>query len=220
MLHEHLDRVEDRLIRIEEQAAGTAAVIRQVLRVVSAEVIDCPPLFTLTHGQVANRLRQLSRHHYQLTLWCLHPGYWHPWDDATYQIDPPREWLIKVAPYAQLIIRTLQLVVPLTGSIAVASLPAEQIERAAAHLEMMKTIVDALPSQPAKELADITSVPVTGQMTFAEGDALRALRVLVFEHDSFRKFGGLRRVQASSGDFLWVCPNHYTEYDPGLPTVS
>ena len=56
-------------------------------------------------------------------------------------------------------------------------------------------------------------------MTPAEGDALRALRVLIFEHDRLRKFGGLRRVQASSGDFMWVCPRHYTEYDPGLPTV-
>ena len=219
LLHEHLDRVEDRLIRIEDQAADTAAVIRRVLRVVSTEVADCPALFTLTQDRAGNRLRQLYRHHYQLTLWCAHPGYWHPWEDAAYEIDPPREWLTKISPYAQLIVRTLQLVVPLAGSIAVASLPAEQVERAAAHLEMMKTIVDALPGEPAKELSDVPQSPVAGKMTPAEGDALRALRVLIFEHDQLRKFGGLRRVQASSGDFLWVCPHHYTEYDPGLPTV-
>jgi len=230
MIQEQLDRVEDRLILIGDQAADTAAVIRRVLRVVSAEVTDCPALFTLTQDQQArNRLQRLYRHHYRLTLWCEHPGYWHPWDDAAYQIDQPKEWFSKVSPYVQLIVRTLQLVVPLAGSIAVASLPTEQIERASAHLEMMKTIVDDLSDEldrednllgeSAMELANVIPGLVADQMTAAEGGALRAFRMLIFEHDRLRKFGGLRRIQTPSGDFLWVCPNHYTEYDPGLPTV-
>jgi internalin A len=220
ILQEQLDRVENHLIRIEGQAADTAAVIRRVLRVVSAEVTDCPTLFTLTQDKESrNRLQSFYRHYYRLILWCAHPGYWHPWDDATYQIDPVREWFSKIIPYAQLIARTLQLVVPLAGSIAVASLPAEQIERAGAHLEIMKTIVDSLPDERAQKLENIALSPVAGRMTAAEGDALRAFRMLIFEHDPVRKFGGLRRVQTPSGDFLWVCPNHYTEYDPGLPSV-
>ena len=219
-MQQQLARVEDRLIRIEDQAADTAAVIRRVLRVVSAEITDCPSLFTLTQDrQTGDKLRQFYRHHYRLTLWCAQPGYWHPWDLAAYQINPPKEWFLKISPYAALIVRTLQLIVPLAGSIAVATLPKEQIESAAAHLEMMKTIVDDLPGQPLKELTDVDPGQVTDQMTAAEGDALRTLRALIFEHDPPRKFGGLRRVQAPSGDFLWVCPNHYTEYDPGLPIV-
>jgi internalin A len=219
ILQEQLDRVEDRLIRIEDQAADTAAVIRRILRVASAEVTDCPALFTLTQDQKAgNRAQRAYRHYYRLTLWCAHPGYWHPWDKATYRINPPKEWFSRVSPYAQLIVKTLQLVVPLAGSIAVASLPTEQIERAAAHLEMMKTIVEALPGETTKELTSALGL-ATGQMTAAEADALRALRVLIFERDPLRKFGGLRRVQNTSGDFLWVCPEHYSEYDPGLPMV-
>ena len=219
-MQQQLARVEDRLIRIEDQAADTAAVIRRVLRAVSAEITDCPSLFTLTQdSEPRSRLRQFYQHHYRLTLWCSHPGYWHPWDHAAYQIDPPKEWFSKIAPYAALIVRTLQLVVPLAGSIAVASLPTEQIEKAAAHLEMMKTIIDDLPDSPLNELANVDLCQVTAQMTTAQGDALRMLRVLIFQNDKLRKFGGLRRVQASSGDFLWVCPDHYIEYDPGLPLV-
>jgi internalin A len=220
MLQQQLDRVENRLIRIEGQAADTAAVIRRVLRAVSTEVTDCPAIFTLAsdrHG--GNKLQQVYRHYYLLTLWCEHPGYWHPWNDAAYQIEPPKEWFSKISPYARLIVRTLQLVVPLAGTIAVASLPAVQIERAAAHLETMKTIVDALPAEAVKEQADVTSDQTTAHMTVAEGEALRALRALIFEHDRMRRFGGMRRVQASSGDFLWVCPEHYTQYDPGLPSI-
>jgi len=35
-----------------------------------------------------------------------------------------------------------------------------------------------------------------------------------------RTWGGLRRVLTPAGDFLWVCPEHYREYDPGLPDLS
>jgi len=223
MSHEmenQLERIENRLIRIEDQAADTSAVIRRVMRILGAEVTDCPNLFTLTYDQQSTRtLQQLYRHHYRLTLWCSHPGYWHPWDDASYKIDPPKEWFSKISPYAALIVKILQLAIPLTGSIAVASLPTEQIEQASAKLEMMKTLIDDLPREPLKELRDVELGRATGQMTAAQGEALRALRVVIFEHDPFRRFGGLCRVQAPSGDFLWVCPTHYNEYDPGLPVL-
>lgn len=223
MSHEmenQLERIENRLIRIEDQAADTSAVIRRVMRILGAEVTDCPNLFTLTlDRQSTIKLQQLYRHHYRLTLWCSHPGYWHPWDDASYKIDPPKEWFSKISPYAALIVKILQLAVPLTGSIAVASLPTEQIEHASAKLEMMKTLIDDLPSESLGELQDVELGRATDQMTAAQGQALRALRVVIFEHDPFRKFGGLRRVQAFSGDFLWVCPTHYSEYDPGLPVL-
>jgi hypothetical protein len=218
-LQQQLNRVENRLVRMEAQDADTAAVIRQVLRAVSAEVNDCPTLFTLADRRDAAQFQQLYRHTYTLTLWCQHPGYWHPWNKAEYQINPPREWLTKISPYARLIARTLQLIVPLAGSIAVASLPTEQIERAAAHLETMKALVEALPEEEAGEVATAAPGQPTEQMTWAQGAALRVLRGIIFEHDPTRRFGGMHRVQAPSGDFLWVCPNHYTEYDPGLPSL-
>lgn len=34
-----------------------------------------------------------------------------------------------------------------------------------------------------------------------------------------RAFGGLRRVRAPSGEFLWVRASHCSEYDPGLPPL-
>jgi len=215
-MQQQLARVEHRLIRIEDLAADTAVVIRRVLRAVSAEVTDCPTLFTIAQDDHdGNKLQQMYRRHYRLTLWCMHPGYWHPWKPASYQIDASKDWVTKVSPYAALVVKALRLVVPLTGSIAVASLPVSQIETATAHLEMMRAIVDDLPNQMVKDMADTD----LGDMTSAESDALRTLRVLIFEHDPTRKFGGLRRVQAPSGDFLWVCADHYIEYDPGLPDV-
>ena len=63
--------------------------------------------------------------------------------------------------------------------------------------------------------SDVTAP--SGQLTAAEGEALRALRAIIFDHDPLRAFGRFRRVQAPSGDLLWVCENHYPDYDPGLP---
>jgi hypothetical protein len=219
-IKEQLTRLENRVTQIEGQAAETAAVIRRVLRVVSTEVSDCPSVFTLTHDRPAgDRRSKFYQHHYRLTLWCQHPESWHSWDQAAYEIDPPEEWFSKLRPYAALIVRTLQLVVPLAGAIAVASLPPEQIEAAAAHLEVMKTIVDDLPGELTIDPVDAGGDRASREITAAEAAGLRMLRATVFEYDPAHHFGGLRRVMTSSGDFLWICPDHYGDYDPGLPAV-
>ena len=158
-MHEQLARIESGMNRVEGKAAETAEFMRRMMRVVSAEVTDCPSLFTLTQDRpTGDRRLRFYQHHYRLTLWCEHPGYWHPWEPASYELDP-------------------------------------------------------------QDLAGVDLAEIRGQLTSAEGEALRAIRAVVFEHDRLRTFGGLRRTQAPSGDFLWVCKDHYREYDPGLPTV-
>lgn len=57
-------------------------------------------------------------------------------------------------------------------------------------------------------------------LTLAEGQSLRTFRELRFEMDRPRAFGGLRRVLAPDGQFLWVCAQHYPVYDPGLPDIQ
>jgi hypothetical protein len=219
-IHYKLAGIESGMIRMETRAAATAESVRRVLRVVSEEVTDCPHLFTLVPLRPAGvRRGRFYQHHFRMTLWCEHPGYWHPWAPASYQLDPPKDWFIKVSPYATLVFRTLQLVVPLVGSIAVASLPLYQLEQARAQLEMMTTVVNDLPSNPELTVGEDEFDGATNKLTIAEGHALRALRAILLEHDPKRTFGLMRRVKAPSGEFLWVCTDHYVEYDPGLPIV-
>jgi len=150
-------------------------------------------------------------------LWCEHSGYEHPWEPASYDLDPSKKWLNQIASYAVLVFRTLQLIVPLAGAVATAALPSAQHAGAQAQLQVMQAIVADLPATVETRTED--SISETGQLTAAEGAALRALRAIIFEHDPMRAFGGLRRVQPPSGDLLWVCPGHYPEYDPGLPVL-
>jgi internalin A len=219
-MHGQLTDIKTITTGIQGQAAEIADTVRRVQRIVSTEISDCPRLFTLERFRpVGVKQARFYQHHYRLTLWCEHPGYEHPVDAATYELNPPKEWIARIAPYAMLVFRTLQLIVPLTGAVAVASLPPDQIEKAKAHLEVMNTLVADLPTNVEQGLGDSSIEEVTGQLTAAEGEALRAVRAILFEHDQLRAFGGMRRVLTPSGDQPWVCPHHYPYYDPGLPTI-
>jgi internalin A len=219
-MHDQIARIESGIVRVEGQAAEIAESVRRVLRVASIEVTDCPSLFTLTPETPAGGKRlRVYQHHYRLTLWCEHPGYWHPWSPASYELDPPKEWFAQVAPYVSLIFKTLQLLVPPAGPVAGALLPPDRLAGAQNYVELMSALIENLPPKVDAESGRLGRGITISKLTSAEGQALRAIRTIIFEHDRLREFGGLRRVQAPSGDFMWVCAEHYPEYDPGLPTI-
>ena len=224
-MHDQLATISTGITSIQARAAqitDIADMIRRMYRVVSTEVADCPRLFTLAPVRPAavSKRARVYQHHFRLTLWCEHPGYEHPWEPANYDLDPPKEWFTRVAPYAVLVFRTLQLIVPAAGAVTIASMPQAQQPTAQAYLQAMGTVLDDLPSTAERPGPESGVAAPSGQLTAAEGEALRALRAIIFEHDRLRAFGGLRRVQAPSGDLLWVCEDHYREYDPGLPVIG
>jgi internalin A len=207
---------------LQATAADTAQVIRRILQAVSTEITDCPRLCTLTPDDRVTGTRRLraDQNHFRLVLWCEHPGHWHPWPDATYLIDEPKEWIARIAPYAILVFKALQLIAPVTAAVTGVVLPQGQSQRVQAELQLMTAVVADLPSQVPEDQPDLTGIGAGSQMTSAQGAAWRALRSFLLKHDPWRAFGDLRRVQAPSGEFLWVCPVHQTEYDPGLPKIQ
>jgi len=220
-VHTQLESIRAGITGVWGQAAEIADTVRRVQKIVSTEVNDCPRLFTLAPSDltVGKRLR-FYQGHYQLTLWCEHPGHEHPWEPASYDLDPPREWLLRVAPYVSLVVRTLQLIVPLAAAVAIAALPAAQQGNAQARLQVMTTLIADLPAaQLDPSAGGLLKEDASARLTTAETDGLRGMRAIIFEHDPMRFFGGLRRVLTPSGDLLWVCKDHYSDYDPGLPVV-
>jgi hypothetical protein len=109
--------------------------------------------------------------------------------------------------------------VPIAAAGTQVLLTADQLAHAHTELELMSTLVKALPHQEIQDEPGFAGVESASPLTPAQGQAWRAVRVLLFEHDPARAFGDLRRVPASSGEFLWICPDHYAEYDPGLPSI-
>jgi hypothetical protein len=112
--------------------------------------------------------------------------------------------------------RTLRLVVPVAAAAAGVVWSEKELEGAKEEIELMQRLVETLP-----ELGEERNIALgtTTELTGAQGAGLRALRTLLFDKDRSRVFGGLRRVQDPSGDFVWICPRHYPEYDPGLPEL-
>jgi len=219
-MHDQLARIESSIMRVEGHTAQIAMSVRRVLRVVSSEVTDCPGLFSLVREHsLASKRTHFYQDHYRLTLWCEHPGYWHPWIPASYNLDPPKDWFARIGPYAAVIVKLLKLIVPVAGSAVSLVLPPDQLARAQSDLALMSAIVSELPSDLGQANSGLGLGAPTDRLTAAEGKGLRSLRSIVFDRDKLRAFGGLQRVQAPSGDFLWVCRDHYSEYDPGLPIV-
>jgi len=209
---------------LSAELAGIAATVRHVHQIVSTEVTDCPRLFTVgLWKEKPSRFnpKKILREHYQLTLWCEHPGYEHPLAKATYDIYELKSWLVNVAPYARLVFETLQLAVPVAAAIDLAMLPSAARDDAKARLDVMQSIIADLPAGALQvtgyDFADLGDD--SRKLTQAEGQALRVLREIIFREDPLRAFGDMRRVQTPSGDLLWVCPDHYAEYDPGLPKL-
>lgn len=207
--------------RLESVAAQTAESVRRILRIASTEVKDCPRLFNLMPdaSEGVRGLRGIYRRSYTVTLWCEHTDHWHPWPDATYPIDQPREWMLQVRPYASLVVRALRLVTPIAASISGGGLLGTDLATVRTELRTMAAVLQEFPATGGEDLDPGDPLRFARGLEPAEGQALRAFRAFLFERDKTRTFGGLSRVQAPSGEFLWVCPTHRTEYDPGLPDI-
>jgi internalin A len=218
-LLEGLSEVRAGISRLEGYAAATADAIRRLLTIASTEITDCPRLFTLTPLKVQGATRMAPwQRRYELQLWCEHPGYWHAWPQATYRMERPKEWLARIAPYAVFIVRALQLAAPLAASVAGLALTPEQLQNTQGKIQLMSTLIAAMPDQAPGN--PVIPTAEGHELSPAQGQAARTLRAAVFELDPGQAFGDLRRVHTPSGELLWVCPNHYLSYDPGLPAMA
>src|SRR5215468_6681421 len=144
-LAEEVARIGEGVDRIEQYAADAADSARRVLKAVGTEVTDCPRMFTLTPKRTGGFRRiRIDQSHHILTLWCEHPGAWHSCPEAVYDIDQPKHWLITVQPYAELVLKTLRVVLPVTKVVAELSGGKRLMQRAERELDLMKTLVDQI----------------------------------------------------------------------------
>jgi GTPase SAR1 family protein len=199
-------------------SAELASGIRSLLAAAASEGADCPRLFTLVARDPSGWQRiWIGKQPFALTLWCEHPGEEHPWAPAAYEFERPKEWLAQIAPYALAVSRLLRLAVPI-GAAALGTFMSEaEFKEMEKQLGLMKALVEKLP----EDVPPHGDRPVAdGRLNRAVGGEARVLRALLLELDPPQALGGLRRVVAPSGEYLWVCPQvHYRAYDPGLPQL-
>ncbi len=195
--------------QLEQQRSESATQMRTLLKALSDETRECPRLFTIvpTGGGA-------FREKFELTLWCEHPGEEHPCEDGEYTFHQTKEWLADLGPYLSIVATSLRVVVALAGMPG-----ADQIiEKATSkQLESMEKFTKEL-APSTKAMGDELGSSISG-LTRAQGSAFRQFHSLLLELDPNRKWAGMRGFPTAAGDYLWICPEHHREYDPGLPKL-
>lgn len=232
-----LDSMSEKLDKIkvgqDEAAARLDERFRSLFKTIASEKAEGPSLFSLipeTRGRW--NPKNWGKEAFCLTLWCEYPDGRHPCCpigsgpssmNGEYIVKQAGETLRAIAPYASTIASLLRYTLPIAGGFAkfIASdmMGGGDSEKCwASTLELMekttKTMLDGDFDAPGKRLdrgLDLARA--------SEGSALRELHSLLLSLDPQRTWGGLRRVRAETGEFLWLCKNHYHEYEPPLPKL-
>ena len=194
--------------KLDQQRNESAEYMRILLKALSAEKREGPGLFTIVPlggGPVRDK--------YEMTLWCEHPGHEHPCENGEYTFQRPKAWLAQAAPYLSIVGKSLRVVVTLAGLPGAGQLIEEATSKQLGAME--KLTKELVPDRvPGGDLAD-----ERGGLTRAQGEAFRQFQSLLFELDKDRKWAGMRCFPTPAGDYLWICPEHHREYDPGLPVL-
>ncbi len=206
------EKLDEVLVHSKEAATNSAEAaggLRAVMKALAAENRDCPRLFTLvplSGGALRDK--------YELTLWCEHPDNEHPCADGVYEIKQTKEWLTNLGPYLSLTAKALKVVAAVAGLSGVAQ---AALGDGTKKLAEMETLLTGLKPPARSMSADMEKKG--GGLTQAQGAAFRELFSLLHSLDPRHRWGGMRRFLTPQGDYLWICPTHHKDYDPGLPIL-
>ncbi len=220
-----LDRIEERIAKVAGTASAVAAQHMALMRALGAENQDCPRLFTLLPEEIDGwSPAKIGKTRQRLTLWCEYSDGQHPTcpigtgGDGEYTFDSSKAWLQKVAPYAATITRTLKTVLPVAGAAVKAGLDETLLKEVGPKLQLMEKLASTLLK--ADFDAPNAQEATEELLTRAEGTGLRELHTLLLDLDPAKTWGNLKRVLTPAGEYLWLCPKHYGEFEPGLPELD
>jgi Leucine-rich repeat (LRR) protein len=221
----HLETVVTRVEAITTKSASQAAAwYRLLLTALTSQTRECPRLFTLLTEDL-NPLNpaNLGQTGYRLTLWCEMPGNQHPTcpigsgGEGEYVFRRPKEWLVKLAPYARLVARTLKIIVPIAVAGVEAAVDESLLKNIDQKLKFMETVTETLlkgESEPGLLRHEPEKI-----LKEEEGAGLRELHSLLDDLDRTKRWGQLNAVVSPAHGYLWLCPHHHRVYDPGLPRL-
>ncbi|MEM8605413.1 MAG: hypothetical protein AAGF24_16450, partial [Cyanobacteria bacterium P01_H01_bin.121] len=189
-----------------------------IMRAIANEAKDGPRLFTLE--PIDGNWRRLFDKRYRLHLWCEAENCQHKVHEAdlgVYEFKASRDWVTKVAPYANFVSRVLKTVLPVAAP--------------AVNLYFGEAIMDDWVIQQSLEaMKEATSTVLDGEisgaepgrlkeglLTEAERSGILALHAFLNEEDPNHQRLGLRRMPTYTGDYLWLCDKHYEAAQSKIP---
>jgi internalin A len=211
---EQLRYIEEKLEGLESRVAN---YVMTILQAIASESKEGPRLFTIE--PVDGNWRRPFDKRYWLHVWCEAEGHQHPVFDegvGIYQFTATREWVKRIAPYANFVAGVLKTVVPLVGP-ALNLAYGEQTVKSWGlpdRLALMKEGTGSLLKDI--EVSD-SSRERQGVLSEVERSGILALHSLLRELDPNHEKLGLWRVPTYTGNYLWLCKHHYEESQPKIP---
>lgn len=223
---EQLTRIETKVDRgfaeiqdnLTEWESRIANYTMGIMRAIANEAKDGPRLFTLE--PIDGNWRRLFDKRYRLHLWCEAENCQHRVHQpelGIYEFEASRDWVIKVAPYANLVSRVLKTVLPLAA-------PAANLYFGEAIMDdwIIQQSLDAMKEATGTLLDGEFSVAEPGRLkdgllTEAERSGILALHAFLREADPHHQRLGLKRMPTYTGDYLWLCDTHYQAAQPKIP---
>jgi hypothetical protein len=210
---EQLNRIESKLDGVESRLAS---YVLTIMRAIASESKDGPRLFTLAR---ADGVLGYFTRRYRIQLWCEAEGCQHPVFDADagiYETNATREWVKKVAPYANFIAGVLKTLLPMVAPAVNIYFGAKTIDELGIkdHLDLMKEATKKIEghltiSKPSR-LRE-------GVLTGDERSGVLALHSMLHDLDPNHERLGLTRLPTYTGDYLWLCRKHYEQAQPKIP---
>ncbi|HEX3052218.1 MAG TPA: COR domain-containing protein [Aggregatilineaceae bacterium] len=224
-LHRRFDQLDARQLEILSKGD---ALLNTLIQVMTDGAKEGPRLFSLVPVDRRRfNLRKWTSAQFRFTLWCEHSRLPLPIlngegnTQGVYDIEIPRVWFKKIAPYLKLMFSALNLVLPIAASGIKVTMDQRAYESVANQLDFGKEIADAALDSGEK-LTDWLREGAVGQVHFekvifeesktikAYNPILREFHALLRERDP--GFGGLIRVMNKRQEFLWVHPQFASEY--------
>ena len=223
---EQLTRIETKVDRgfaeiqdnLAEWESRIANYTMGIMRAIANEAKAGPRLFTLE--PIDGNWRRPFDQRYRLHLWCEAENCQHRVHQpnvGVYEFEAPRDWVIKVAPYANLVSRVLKTVLPLAA-------PAANLYFGQAIMDdwAIQKSLDAMKEATGTLIKEEFSVTEPGRLkdgllTEAERSGILAIHAFLREEDPHHQRLGLKRMPTYTGDYLWLCETHYQAAQPKIP---
>jgi GTPase SAR1 family protein len=217
--------IEIQLREINERLAGldsrVAHYFMSLMCAIADEAKNGPRLFTFRSRDAHLPLQQLFSRPLELQLWCEAEGCQHPVvekDKGLYSINQPQEWVIKLAPYANFVLKVLSTVVPIAAPGINAFFGDKTTEKWKINLQLdlASAIVGKLPTEIK---ASDRGLEPGHMLSEPERSGILALHRFLNKVDPTQAKLGLRRVPTYTGDYRWLCKHHYEAWQPNIPDV-
>lgn len=208
-------------IGIQRTLSKVDAAFTGLMQALIDEAKDGPRLFSFqpVDPGFLNLPRWISQK-FRLTLWCEHSRVplpaWNGEQDkrGVYELELPREWFVKAAPFLKVLTGTLSLVLPVASAATKLLMDDAAYKIIESGLDFGQKSFESVGKGLEKgeswiERSDMREFERDHSIK-AQGAILRELHAFLKAKDP--KFGGLIRVQNKRQEFLWVHPRFESEY--------